>query len=445
MVEHIRCTAIILSVSSIVFLISGILLISLSDLLVKKTVNRECQLKQGTIIYNIWRNSPVPFYISIYVFDLANKADFLNGAKPNLIQHGPFVYKEQRTKEDVKFYPNGTISYRESRNYTFDRSKSMADETLSITTINIVYMVNEAQYETILISSGVGLDENHIERINNLGRIERFNFSTNLSVWSNKYANMINGTDSTIWHPDVKKDEFIYTFMNDICRSVHLKYNQTHKNLFDIDTYHYILPNDAFANSKDNEGFCLNNTMENGTQQLKCLPSGLFSLSSCVHLSGSSIAIPLPIIASNPHFLDSDRSIQDAVDGLIPDDISHRSYMDLEPTTGIIMNGSRRMQFNINVVNDSKIDAISHIHPLVYPMIWVDEHAEIDQPNADIFHKKVYVPLLLLTVFKYVIIAIGTTLLITVISLVVFSRYKKNILAAPEPTTITDETTPLLV
>ncbi|CAF5134685.1 unnamed protein product, partial [Rotaria magnacalcarata] len=140
MVEHIRCTAIILSVSSIVFLISGILLISLSDLLVKKTVNRECQLKQGTIIYNIWRNSPVPFYISIYVFDLANKADFLNGAKPNLIQHGPFVYKEQRTKEDVKFYPNGTISYRESRNYTFDRSKSMADETLSITTINIVYM-----------------------------------------------------------------------------------------------------------------------------------------------------------------------------------------------------------------------------------------------------------------------------------------------------------------
>ncbi|CAF4567126.1 unnamed protein product, partial [Rotaria magnacalcarata] len=34
-------------------------------------------------------------------------------------------------------------------------------------------VVNEAQYETILISSGVGLDENHIERINNLGRIER--------------------------------------------------------------------------------------------------------------------------------------------------------------------------------------------------------------------------------------------------------------------------------
>ncbi|CAF3263273.1 unnamed protein product, partial [Rotaria sp. Silwood2] len=89
--------------------------------------------------------------------------------------------------------------------------------------------------------------------------------------------------------------------------------------------------------------------------------------------SGSSLSIPLPIIASNPHFLATDRSVQDAVDGLIPDEILHRSYMDIEPTTGIVMNGSRRMQFNINVVNDSKIGALSYIHPLVYPMFWVNE------------------------------------------------------------------------
>jgi hypothetical protein len=94
---------------------------------------------------------------------------------------------------------------------------------------------------------------------------------------------MINGTDSTIWHPDASKDELIYTFMNDICRSVYLKYNQTHQNSFDINTYRYTLPNDVFANSKDNEGFCLNYTTANKTQALKCLPNGLFSLSSCVH------------------------------------------------------------------------------------------------------------------------------------------------------------------
>ena len=35
----------------------------------------------------------------------------------------------------------------------------------------------------------------------------------------------------------------------------HLKYNQTNRNLFGIDTYRYILPTDIFANSSENEGF----------------------------------------------------------------------------------------------------------------------------------------------------------------------------------------------
>ncbi len=49
-----------------------------------------------------------------------------------------------RTKYDVEDYENGTISYHESRNYTFDRSQScdVCDETYNITTFNIVYMVN---------------------------------------------------------------------------------------------------------------------------------------------------------------------------------------------------------------------------------------------------------------------------------------------------------------
>lgn len=51
------------------------------------------------------------------------------------------LFSEQRSKQEVKFYPNETISYRELRNYTFDRSRSGADETLRINTINVVYMV----------------------------------------------------------------------------------------------------------------------------------------------------------------------------------------------------------------------------------------------------------------------------------------------------------------
>ena len=136
---------------------------------------------------------------------------------------------------------------------------------------------------TILVNDGVGYDANHVERINDVGRIERFNFQTNLSYWSDEFANMINGTDSTLWHPAATRTERIYSFIPDICRSVYLEYNETRQNSFSISNYRYTLPNRVFDNSTENHGFCLNYTTPNRTQERQCLPSGLFSLRSCVH------------------------------------------------------------------------------------------------------------------------------------------------------------------
>jgi hypothetical protein len=51
-------------------------------------------------------------------------------------------------------------------------------------------------------------------------------------------------------------------------------------------------------------------------------------------VSGGSVSLPLPIIASNPHFLAAADIVQNSVHGLTPDDIKHRSYVDIEPITG---------------------------------------------------------------------------------------------------------------
>ena len=134
-----------------------------------------------------------------------------------------------------------------------------------------------------MINNGVGSDSNHRERVNDVGKIERFNYETNLPYWSNDYANMINGTDSTIWHPNARRDERIYSYISDICRSVYLEYNGTYTNPFNIETYRYTLPYTVYSNSTDNEGFCLNHGKANKTHELECLPSGLFSLKSCIH------------------------------------------------------------------------------------------------------------------------------------------------------------------
>jgi len=77
MVNQIYCAASVFTLLSIGFIISGILLISFSDSIIKKAVNKvendvifrnfhfdsyqECQLKQGTVVYKLWRNPPVPF------------------------------------------------------------------------------------------------------------------------------------------------------------------------------------------------------------------------------------------------------------------------------------------------------------------------------------------------------------------------------------------------
>jgi lysosome membrane protein 2 len=135
----------------------------------------------------------------------------------------------------------------------------------------------------VLINDGIGYDDDHQERIHRVGHIERFNFETNITFWSDEYANMINGTDSTLWHPIESKLERIFTFMPDVCRSIYLEYNETLENRFNIDTYRYTLSDSVFANSSDNRGFCLNSTSPIEATDVQCLPAGLFTLSRCVH------------------------------------------------------------------------------------------------------------------------------------------------------------------
>ncbi|CAF3703471.1 unnamed protein product [Rotaria socialis] len=504
--NRVRCASIVLGVLGVGCLVAGVLLIVIGDSVVDKMIEKECQLREGTLLYKNWLSPPITIYMSVYVFDLTNPVEFLNGAKPLLIEHGPFVYKEQRTKTNLRTYENETLSYQEPRQYIFDRSQSAYDETFKFTTINVIYMtlVNLLQmdripnvyrsivadvvatiekplmtrsvreylwgyqdpllhifkkilpeivlddqialfgsavylfaYDTYLIKNGVG-------RSSQVGIIERFNYSTSLPIWSDPYANMINGTDSTVWHPNARKDERFYAYIRDICRSVYLTFNETRRNFAGIDLYHYTLPETIFSNSTDNQGFCMNATTANKTHALHCLPSGLFTQTPCQHFSSVTIDFPLPIIASNPHFLDADPIVSNAVDGMQPDSELHRSFGDVEPRTGIIMNGSRRLQFNMNVVNDSSISLLSNIRPVFYPMFWGSEHAAIDEPTAKVFRNFVVIPLLILTILKYLLVGIGICCLIALCIILVVHRRRKQTTTVDFSSSVANETSPLL-
>jgi hypothetical protein len=60
------------------------------------------------------------------------------------------------------------------------------------------------------------------------------------------------------------------------------------------------------------------------------------------------------------------------------------------------------------------------------------------------FHTKVFKPLTILSVFKYIILIIGIALFITVIGLVSYKRYQILRTVTDVPVEAGDETTPLL-
>lgn len=98
-------------------------------------------IKNGSQVYDMWRKPTIPIYFQVYVFDLQNPQEVINGARPYLKERGPYTYHEYREKVDIVPQDNGTISYRQIRYFVFDRSLSVGSEQDTFTTINIPLMV----------------------------------------------------------------------------------------------------------------------------------------------------------------------------------------------------------------------------------------------------------------------------------------------------------------
>lgn len=126
----------------LIILTVGILLLSLKPIIVKYFIKQNIQLVPGKFLYNSWLNSSIDLYTEFYLFDLVNAKEFdTAGAKPIFQEIGPFCYKEVRTKEDVVHNLNGTITYKERRQFFFVPERSAFPENRTITSINMAAMV----------------------------------------------------------------------------------------------------------------------------------------------------------------------------------------------------------------------------------------------------------------------------------------------------------------
>ena len=59
---------------------------------------------------------------------------------------------------------------------------------------------------------------------------------------------------------------------------------------------------------------------------------------------------------SSPHFLFADPKFLDDVDGLVPNDQLHNTYLSVDPITGVLMKANKRLQFNMQLFKDPRVE-----------------------------------------------------------------------------------------
>lgn len=456
------------------FMVSGVLMVFFGTVLAfVGPIIIDDQVLKNTVIdpenevsYTMWKDVPVPFYMSVYFFNVLNPKEILKGEKPMVEQRGPFVYRKQIQKENVTFHSNGTVSYLEYRRFFFEPSMSSGNESEVVTIPNMLVlgaaiMMENLPYAVRLMISATfktfkegpfltkpvgelmwGYDSGLVDFLNkylpgmlpstgkfglfadfnnsNTGlftihtgkddirkvhMVDSWNGLTKLSNWNSPQCNMINGTAGQMWPPFMTRESTLPFYSPDACRSLELVY-QRDGVMKGIPLYRYVAPKTMFANGSDyapNEGFC------------PCRQSGLLNVSSCRHNS--------PVFISHPHFYNADPVLLDFVLGLKPTEAEHGLFIDIHPLTGVPLNVSIRLQLNLYMKRVSAITETGKISEVVMPMIWFEERGYIDGPILSTFHTNLVVLPLVMEAMQYGFIALGV--LTILIAALVHHRVKR--------------------
>ncbi|XP_030753770.1 sensory neuron membrane protein 2-like [Sitophilus oryzae] len=98
-------------------------------------------LKENTMAWDTFLKTPLPFEFRVFLFNISNPDDVMNGMKPVVKETGPYVYKLNRWKEAVSWnYDTKEISYYEYEFYEFDQNRSGSfRESDVVTVLNLPY------------------------------------------------------------------------------------------------------------------------------------------------------------------------------------------------------------------------------------------------------------------------------------------------------------------
>ncbi|XP_037685945.1 lysosome membrane protein 2 [Choloepus didactylus] len=444
-----RCCFYTVGTLSLLLLVTSItvLVAQVFQKVVDQAIKKNIVLKNGTETFDSWEKPPLPVYTQFYFFNVTNPEEILEGEIPQVTEVGPYTYREIRSKGNIQFGDNGTVvSAVSNKAYVFERALSVGDPKIDLLrTINIpvltamewaqtyhigmfikamlkaypqklfvTHTVHELLWgykDEILslistlrpdISPYFGLfygkngtnDGDYVfltgeDNYLNFTKILEWNGKTSLNWWTTEKCNMINGTDGDSFHPLITKDEVLYVFPSDFCRSVYITFSDF-ESVQGLSAFRYKVPAEILANTSDNAGFCI--------PEGNCLGSGVLNVSICKNGA--------PIIMSFPHFYQADEKFVSAIAGIHPNKEYHETFVDINPLTGIILRAAKRFQINIYV---RKLDAFvetGNIRTMVFPVMYLNETVLIDEETASRL-RSVINTTLVITNIPYIIMALG--------------------------------------
>ncbi|KAG5834634.1 hypothetical protein ANANG_G00263520 [Anguilla anguilla] len=453
-------------------LIVGIALIvaQVFPTLIQNRLKKEVTLTEGSRVFESWKNPPAPIYMQYFFFNVTNPDDFVSGGKATVEQVGPYTYREYRPRENVSFVDNGTkVSAFTPKSFVFLPEQSVGDPEVDlVTTINIpalavmnkvkgsfwmgtmvsmwmksinvgIFMTRPVEeilwgfkdplltsmhkikpeveeyfglmYKKNGTSAGEFVLHTGEENYMDYAKIHTWKGEREISWWSSNESNMINGTDGSGFHPLVAKDEQLYVFTPDLCRSIYMKFVKDVE-IKGIPAYRFAPPRDVLASQEENPanaGFCV--------PPGQCLGTGVLDVSMC--RKGA------PVVVSFPHFYHGEDKYINGVAGLSPNQEDHETFLDINPTLGIPIRASKRAQINILVNRISGFPITKKLTETIFPIVYVNETVVIDDASAAKM-KRLLLMVMLVSNFPLLIVGLGSLLLIVFIILIIKSRQKKT-------------------
>ncbi|XP_015250048.1 PREDICTED: platelet glycoprotein 4 [Cyprinodon variegatus] len=458
-----RCGLIAGAVVGVLVAILGGILIPVGDNIIKGTVKQEAVIEPGTTAYENWAAAGVKVYRQFWLFEVMNPLEVLDyGAAPVVIERGPYTYMTRYlAKDNVTFHENDTVSFLLPNGAIFEPSMSVGTEEDNITSLNLavagaysvvppelhilidkmIYSTNSSLfqrrtvkellwgYNDPILKQFVGFfpDYNKTydgyynvftgkDDITKVGQIDMWRQSRSLGFWNDTYCDMINGTDASSFAPFVDKEEPLFFFSSDICRSVSASYEQT-VNLKGIDVYRYSLLPSTLASpvdNPDNKCFCSNMKVTKN-----CTLAGVLDVSTCQQGQ--------PIYISLPHFLHGSESLVKDVLGLNPNEEHHKTFLDVEPTTGFTLNFAKRIQVNMMYGPSDVITVLKNVKDFtILPLVWLNETATLDDETADMFKKELLSRIQMLETAEYSLIGVGAAIFLMCIIAYLIVRKSHN-------------------